>query len=705
MVRAVPGGHGVIQELRPQGRGVAYVLIALTAFVAAHRLIAGDFAYVIWSDRDLVRSAVPFLQLPTMGAELSYGTGARIPGGAYHTLLWLAEALTSGPRGVWRVQVGLDTLAAALLGWGVGRRFGWLAGAVAAASMLAADSDTATQERLWNPAWLPLFAALATVAWLRVVADKDARALVVWGAAIALAGQMHVSALLLAVAMLPGVLAARAPHTGRWLAAALVGAVSTYAPYLVDEATHGWPNTLLLLRAEQITDAATLVSVDARPWTTAWDTLLTLAGAGSLWDLARHLGLLAIWVGAVAPVLTAGVLIDLGRRRPSTSDARVLVLTGLTGALVIETALFARARYFAMGTSDTTRYLLALTPLAAALVGVAGATAVQAAQRWGRVAVPLTAVLFGASAAMHVAHLEQRTRETQGTVDHWTGLTAWLDRTTAATGWTLEQVAGRLVVAEGTGPHAWRAVHATPIDALLLARGQAFPGSLAPPCAVLFPASPTDARPIDDATLAATLGDGVVGPTVDASHDLGANLRLVVYHPSVGRCPTNLSNRYLPTAQEQVIRDAWPSTPVGTARRLPDADGAQRWVLNVDLAAGKVGPPLEAPMLIEVRTLDGAQQVSLHANVLRGYAWNGGFFVNGTADHPRLIVTLADRATQTVDLAAGRVGSGGELTPLHVQAQIPADAHLTFAMDVQPQRAYDSRAPRGPAETVQVALP
>lgn len=703
MVHAVPGGRGVNSDRRPQGRGVAIVLMVLTTYVALHRLWEGDFTYVIWSDRDLVRSAVPFFQLPTTGAELSYGTGARVPGGAYHALVWLAEQVTRDPQGVWRFQVGLDALAAAILGLGVGRRFGWLAGALAAAAVLGADPNTNTQDRLWNPAWLPLFAALATVAWLRVVADRDARALVLWGTAIALGGQMHVTALLLAPAMLPGIANARAPHTGRWLLAAAVGALAVYAPYLASEAAHGWPNTRLLLHPDQVTDAAMLVSGDARPWQTVWETLTTLAGEGSIQQLSTRFGAWMIAVGAVAPALVAGVLIDLGARSPR-GEARRRVLIGLVTAILIETAMFARARYFAMGSSDTTRYLLALTPLTATLLAVAGATAVQAAARWGRNAVPLMATLLGASIGVHLLTVELHTREHNATHDHWPGLIGWLNGTQAATGWTLDQIAGRVVVTEGIGPHAWSPHRAMPIDALLLARGLSFPGSLAPPCAVLFPTSPADPAPLDDATLAATLGDGVVGPVVEARHQVGPNLALVVYHPSVGRCPTNLSNRYLLTPEESLARAGWASTPAGTAAAVPVEQG-RAWVLNVDLTAGVSKPSVEAPMLITVRPAGDDAEVALHANLLRGYAWNGGFFANGDADHPRLIATLADGSTQTVDLAVGRVGSGGELTPLRVQAQLPVDAKLSFAIDVQPQRAYDMRIKRGAPTVVLIPLP
>jgi hypothetical protein len=678
--------------------------MVLTAYVALHRLWEGDFAYVIWSDRDLVRSAVSFSQLPSTGAELSYGTGARIPGGAYHTLVWLAQQLTPDPQGVWRFQVGLDALAAAVLGLGVGRRFGGLAGALAAAAALGADPNTATQQRLWNPAWLPLFAAVATVAWLRVVADRQAWALLVWGVAIALAGQMHVTALLLAPAMLPGIVAARAPHTVRWLAAAALGATAVYAPYLVSEAAHGWPNTRLLLHPNQLSDASMLVSGDARPWQTAWETLTTLSGTSSVQQLATRFGPGIVAVGAVAPALVAGVLIDLGTRTTPRDQARASVLLGLITAILIETAMFARARYFAMGSSDTTRYLLALTPLTATLVAVAGATAVRAAARWGRGAVPLLATLLALSTGLRLIALDLHTREHHTAHDHWSSLVRWLDGAQRATGWPLDQLAGRLVVAEGTGPHTWRPHLATPIDALLRAQGLAFPGSLTPPCAVLFPTSPADPAPLDDATLAATLGDGVSNPVVDARHDLSPSLALVVYHPSVGRCPTTLSNRYLLTPEEEVAREAWPGTPPGTAHRLTDADGSARWVVNVDLAAGTTGPPLDAPMLVTVGPRDDGQEVSLHANLLRGYAWNGGLFMNGDADHPRLIATLPDGTTQTVDLAAGRVGVGGELTPLRARAQLPAGAALAFAIDVQPQRAWDPRAARGAPTVVQIPL-
>lgn len=687
----------------PLARAVAAVLIAVTVWVALHRLVAGDFAYVIWSDRDLVRSAVPFLDLPTSGAELSYGSGARIPGGAYHLLLWLAGKLSADPAGVWRVQAGLDALAAAVLGLGVGRRFGLLAGAVAAAGMLGADASAATQERLWNPAWLPLFAAVATVAWLRVVVDRDARALVVWGVAIALGAQMHVTALLLVPAMLPMVWAARVPGAGRWLAAAAIGAALTWAPYLVSELSHGWPNTRLLLRGDQLADGSGWVSGDARPLQTAWETLRTLAGGGAVGRAAERLGVGATAVGLVAPALVVGVLAALVVRGPRRG-ARARVLAGLTLAIALETALFARSRYFAMGSSDTTRYLLALSPVAATLLGVAGATAARTARTWGGLAEAAVVLLLGASMTVRLLDVEQRTVRPSLTQDHWKGVTTWIDGTTRATGWTLDQVAGKVVVADATGPRQWTPAKATPIDALLRARGLAFPGSLPPPCGLVLPTPPADGAPLDDAAVAATLGDGVVAPTLDAVHPVGHNLTLVVYHPAAGRCPTTMSNRYLLTPEEALSRAGWASTPPGTARRLADERDTRRWLLNVDLAAGR-GAPLPMPALLEIRPAGADQEVVLHANLLRGYAWNGDFFANGDADHPRLIATYADGTRVVTDLAVGRVGSGGELTPLRVAASVPDSARLVFAIDVQPQRAWDPQAARTTPVTVELDLP
>ena len=52
------------------------------------RVASASGQCVTWADRDLVRSAVPFWELPTCAAELSYGLGARVPGGFFHTLLW-----------------------------------------------------------------------------------------------------------------------------------------------------------------------------------------------------------------------------------------------------------------------------------------------------------------------------------------------------------------------------------------------------------------------------------------------------------------------------------------------------------------------------------------------------------------------------------------------------------------------------------------
>jgi hypothetical protein len=116
--------------VRPRGApdawALAWVLLAagLAVGTSLHELLGRHWEFVIWSDRGLVRSLVPWSSLPTSGAELSFGPGARIPGGAEAMLIKAAWSTMLEPGFVWQVQAGLDLVATSAMGAATWRWWG-----------------------------------------------------------------------------------------------------------------------------------------------------------------------------------------------------------------------------------------------------------------------------------------------------------------------------------------------------------------------------------------------------------------------------------------------------------------------------------------------------------------------------------------------------------------------------------------------------
>lgn len=660
----------------------AVALIVGAAAVAAQRWVGGSFLYTVWADRGLIRSGVPFGSLPTMGPELSYGVGARIPGGGFNLMLWGADHLTQDPLGVWRAQVTLDAVATLILGGVVAKHFGLLAGAIAAAGFLTADPNSANQVKLWNPAWMSLFVALAIGFWLRAVVDREARSVAALVVAVAMAAQMHVTAWLLLPALLPSVIFARIPSVSRGLAWGTAGAFGTFLPYLIMEAWSGWPNTRQLLHPTQVADAASVVSPDARPVQTVWEMVLSLAGEPSFHALVQSSSRWILVSGALAPLLVIGVLHQIGQPDNPHSAPRRRVVAGLLLALIVEGVAFARSRHFGFLDTDASRYLMAITPVATTLVGVASAGAMAAARSWGQIASSLVLALVLSSSAVRLAAMSVRTHQGEHGAMSWPRLPTWLGAARDLTGWSGADLAGRLVVTRAEGAR-WVREDATPVDAILGA-GDGFQGSRPPPCAIVF----NSRRPfkvadtLDDGVLAATLGPDVDRPTLDKRWDLMPGLALAIYHPASGRCPSTMSQRYVLTPDEQVIHDVSSTLAPHHAVRVDAPEGHTRWVAVLDASGGR-DPEVRLPVMVDAVWSGDQLTATLTSNSLRGRAWNRGFYLDEEVVWPRLEIVAADGARAELVIEPGTVGGEGALTPLSATATVPVRGKLRLLVDLR----------------------
>lgn len=673
--------------------GAVVVVCAALAFVVDH-VAHDDVFYVMWADRDMVRSDVPFAQLPSSGPELWLGWGARIPGGGLHVLWWLAlRVLGPSPWSVWAAQWGVFGAGAAALAVAVGRTVGVLPGALAFALAMTATPAVTTLQTLWNPGFTIGLALLATATTVRGLAQRDARWLVPTLLTLALAVQTHLSVGLLGLGL--AVVWGVAGPVGAWrwglggLGLSLLGWVS----YLRDEAATGWANTRLLVAPEQL---ATLAPGGSETWA------LRVAEAGRVLDLM--FGGCAVWwsPSAVAGAVTAAVVVVVWaviERRAGPSDEALRL--GRIGLWLVALVVAAYVRSSAnAGEREAVRYLVAMAG-GVPLCGAALLAATSGAARRG-MAVVLVGITLTLTWSQHVNVVSER--RVPGPA-HWLQLASWTEVATARTGWTLAELTGRTVLVQRSGSSDWRRITSVGLAWPLARAGQTFPGSLAPPCAlyVEHDVSITTAEWATPDVMSQAVGTSRV-VSLDQLIPVDAQRTLVLYTPDTDRCPTSFGARYLVTPEEALTRDPAGAPTVGTAVRIdPDADGRQRWRLAFPLHADG---DASAQALLTAKPLGADVELVLHANALRGRGWNYGFFDNAALVGPAVVSRdAAGVELGRVVFTSGVAGGGAALTPLRAVGTLPA-GRWTFEAVSDRSRIPDLEHPApGQQIAVPVAIP
>lgn len=678
-------------------RTVLVTLAGLAALTAvARRLVEGAPVWLLWADRDLARAAAPWAELPATGAELSYGIGARVPGGALYLLLHAAQSLADDPVAVWRCFLVLDVVALlAVAGW-VWRRVSPSAGVVAGATWALSCVSFDTQRTLWNPGLLPLFVAVPTVIVLDALHTRRATWVPVALGLLAVGAQLHLTAGSLAAVLVVALLVSRPDGWARSLTLGGLAAVTAYLPYLRDEAARGWPNTTALAAQRQV-DAVTAPGAHLANLSPLAGLLGGPAAPGGA-HRAPEL-VVASLLGSLPLLFALTAVAMVVRSRDAATRAAAAVLLSGAGWLLIDDAID-------LTISGSGRYLVATLPAWCVLVATgAHRLAARATRPWVALApwALVSVGLISQATVWHAAHVaDQRAFRTAP------GLTAQLDAIGDHAGLTLEGVAGRTMFwfRDGQGRWAWRASDG--IDDLLRRAGTRFPGSLPPPCLLLLEGrGPTPPTAPDDNTLATTLASPLAGVHVLDVTQLGRDL-LVRWTHDGALCPTTLVDRYVLTEPEVRTEDVLRRHRVGDV--VPDPavpPGVTGWTAVLD---GGVG---HAPFAVRVDLLatPAGVRAALHSNQLRGRAWNSGFFDAVLVAAPRLVLHPLSGATPDVvlSLAEGWVGAGAALPPLITEPVPVASAEpYEVTLDLRVVDGFDAaRWPPNPAvpdRPVQVVL-
>ncbi len=551
-----------------------------------------EFGYSLFTDRDLTRALRWREDLPVSGAEVSGGGELRLPGAALPALFLAGTWLGDGAYGPFRLALGLAALSVVVLHLGVARWWGGWAGAVAAAVWALSPLLGATLLDLWNPSFLPLPVVVATVGCAGA-ARGERWGWVAWAAGAAVGAQLHASVALLAVAQAAALWAHGARPAGRDVGAVVAVVAALFSPLWLHELAAGGP----VVRAA----AAWWSSPGEPPSATSLAERVGRVAAVLGDGVGDSVAWPALWVGWAAAAWWAA-----GRDRAVGSAAALVLLAYVAGVF-----------YRVEG-----RYLV--------VVGPAVAWMVATQPRWRWLAAALLAAQLPWSARFAPGDDHASYRAVRQTIDALQDHTGWpLERVVAVTSW-------RHLDGDQPAPtRAWPAV-----DHLLAPRGLSFPGSGEGPCALLTPTrqAPLDVPELELHTRARVHLEWVEGPV-----DLGAGWSLVLFQPTLGRCPTTMSQRYVDTPEE-----AW--------LRAGEASAAGRWRVDLDGPAYRVG----------VTIADGV--ATLHSAQLRGYADNGGWYAWRALLRPRLTLTRGDEVVEVV-LAEDVVGQAWEATP--VSARLP----------------------------------
>ena len=359
----------------------AALATAVVVLVAGRLAASGDVSLTVWGDRDLWRALSVPDHWPLFGPE-SNG-GARSPGGAFYLLL--AAILAIG-RSVVAVNIGAVLLFAAsvlLIGVFFARRVSSLAGALVAAA-LAGSVIVGWTLGVWNPGFILIFATAATVSGYSFLADGRALALGLAAAALAIGMQAHLQITQVALGLILAMAIYRPRLTWRHAVAVLLGLALPYLP------------NILSGDARLLQTAASLPG-DAINNYVFWEV-------GRLWPKAELFGDLfgggaaefadrGPWLQApllagdlMALLLAAGAAIATVRAPRKAFDGAPV---GLFSLILLVTAVAALA-------SDLlARHMVAATPAAAALVGLAAERLVVGLSRRGPVAQAGAAAICG----------------------------------------------------------------------------------------------------------------------------------------------------------------------------------------------------------------------------------------------------------------------------------------------------------------------
>lgn len=187
-------------------------------------------------------------QIPVIGPGL-YGTGARIPGGAYFGILSLFGYLSNQPIVFSWLSFSLFLFASLVFIWTIKKCYGTFPALIIMGFMLASPTFLGMESRIWNPNFAALFSLLLVSCLLEIFSGNDHPILMfILLPLSAVIGQCHFSAIFyLPLALIIYFIFFYRDRNRVYFWLGIAGAVLLYIPYLMSELNNGFENTRKIL--------------------------------------------------------------------------------------------------------------------------------------------------------------------------------------------------------------------------------------------------------------------------------------------------------------------------------------------------------------------------------------------------------------------------------------------------------------------------
>ena len=663
----------------------AKVVLCLTLTACVFVLVYSYFrlgdrlGYCNWSDRDMVRSARLFEQFQVSGAELSFGGGARLPGGFLHYIWGLPMLFSDSPVVVHRFMLGMNFLGAAVLFLLGTRYFNLYTGLAAAILFLSSRITVAVTHILWNPGFIALFCACFSYCMYKVVVDRRVRFFKWALAALCIGVQMHLSVALLLIpaVVVLGVYRVFPPRREWLLAVGLI--VLLLSPYIVVELFNGFGNTALLLAQPQIQqDSGNLFHLSPR-----WENVAAMAKDHFAPEILPD-GVFLL--SALGPVLryallvigvaygSAFVIVHLLR---GDAEASLSISDRQRKGLVVSLVMFCLTilyylwdRQIRLWPGGDSRFVFVAVPAFSICVGGAAGCLWEGLYRRGRYLLSLLVGLIATLGLVYhteAARLCLRRLNTQQTIYAWGGLVSVTNAIRESTGWSLEEVIGKTVILQCQGPNKWTWQAGWSSAYLLHQAGAEFPGSGLPPGGVLLQdgkARLGENPRISKEFLVKYLPPEFADIEIRRQFDIGPHI-FVEYDRASGHCLTGFSVRQVLTKPEEVAFRNRGRLSAGEAMSYEDNDATSlSYLVNLGY---------DVLLNVILRQDGNVLDVELHSNQLRGYAWNLGFYAWGAVRNLNVVFRDVESSYEKkVTVSEGLIGGhgpyhGGVHTPLRVE--------------------------------------
>ncbi len=674
-----------------------FMLLCCGAVLFQHLTWGDDFYCVEWADRDMSRSADLINEFQTTGAELAYGAGARLPGGALHYVMALPMAFSDDPAMVHAFMLGLNFLAVALMFLSLRKSHGLLAAVVASAAYLTCENLYDNIYHLWNPGFLPLFTVSAYLLFMRTIRNGKGLDFFLFVFFVFLAVQMHLSAIFILLAAVICLcifhLADHGISPAKAFAAIcstifliIAGAAAALFPHIADEAINDFPNTRLFFLQKHLDMIKEGNTVPIRLHY-LWNILGQFKGMTTInpekiaflplrWLLELAMGLFTLLAGLFMPIL-----FGVGLLKKFDSPVLGLSREQARSFMFVATAMLIGGLYFAFDPIDILsrsagwRYVFYLLPAFCIMAGIAFQALADKLADMGHnkavAALCLLAMLsIGWLSVVTIGHFEKY-RDMKFTHSYWNEL---FNNIKAETSWPIEQVAGRVQLAVYAKDTGIAFSLESPIAYRLHRAHRDYPGSLDSPGAIYIINGKilldTDQQGIDK--ILKQSGQNLIY----RHHTFFNNDLFITYDRKNGKAYTSFSNRYRRTGRERLIDSHMRDIKPGGHLAVVYGKDEQGIIANLGS---------DIYIYVQLEKADGNTRAVLHSNQLRGHAHGSGKFHDGTIVDPILVWKNIENGSENItSIATGVVGRYGVFTPLGTdKLQLkPGKYSLTFKANV-----------------------